>query len=245
MNDYVNQINAFRNQEKHDPKDIKDQWQTPDWLFYAINALYGPCLLDLFTDAENAKCEYYYTAEDNALVQNWGETLETARYEAIANAEIGGCLDDSLYPENGVYYFANPPYSRSKYSGKGKKRLPITGMSHIMKKAVEEHSNGVGGIWLLKTATAEAWWPDEHASQIIHIKGRVSFDPPRWFRNINPDSKLCSAGFGASIVIFNGKDRLQARERYITIEELKKIGEPIAKLNARRKAERLKLFDDL
>ncbi|EEQ8256448.1 phage N-6-adenine-methyltransferase, partial [Escherichia coli] len=40
--------------------------------------LFGPFVLDLFTDGDNAKCAAYYTAEDNALAHDWSERLATS-----------------------------------------------------------------------------------------------------------------------------------------------------------------------
>jgi phage N-6-adenine-methyltransferase len=51
-----------------------------DLLFWGINAIFGPLLLDLFADDINAKCPAWYTAEDNALTQDWSGRL----------AELGG-----------------------------------------------------------------------------------------------------------------------------------------------------------
>ncbi len=48
---------------------------TPDNIFWGINTLFGPFVLDLFTDGDNAKCAAYYTAEDNALAHDWSERL--------------------------------------------------------------------------------------------------------------------------------------------------------------------------
>ncbi|MCV5979513.1 phage N-6-adenine-methyltransferase, partial [Escherichia coli] len=72
-------------------KDVGDQWCTPDNIFWGINAMFGPLVLDLFSDGQNAKCAAFYTAEDNALTQDWSERL----------INLNGAA------------FANPPYSRA------------------------------------------------------------------------------------------------------------------------------------
>ncbi|WP_240116259.1 phage N-6-adenine-methyltransferase [Erwinia endophytica] len=74
-------------------KNVGDQWCTPELLFWGINAMFGPLVLDLFADDCSAKCPAWYTAEDNALTQDWSARL----------ADLGGAA------------FANPPYSRSQY----------------------------------------------------------------------------------------------------------------------------------
>lgn len=50
--------------ERHD-------WATPWPLFRAIEAEYGPFDLDVCATAENAKCERYFTPEDDALSRAW------------------------------------------------------------------------------------------------------------------------------------------------------------------------------
>lgn len=62
-----------------------DLWRTPDWLYNALNATYGPFDVDLAADAENTKCEKFYSIQTNALVHDW-----------------------HLAGKNG---FCNPPYS--------------------------------------------------------------------------------------------------------------------------------------
>lgn len=67
MSEYVDALNALKARQEHELKEVGDQWRTPDWLFHALDHLYGPIVLDLFTDGQNAKCRRYFTAEDNAL----------------------------------------------------------------------------------------------------------------------------------------------------------------------------------
>lgn len=80
LNKYCQALSALRSQPAHELKEVGDQWRTPDLLFWGINALFGPLVLDLFADDDNAKCPAWYTAEDNALTQDWSERL----------AELGG-----------------------------------------------------------------------------------------------------------------------------------------------------------
>jgi len=49
-------------------------WSTPQDLFDELNATFR-FTLDACASAENAKCEKYFTAEDNALHQEWGGTV--------------------------------------------------------------------------------------------------------------------------------------------------------------------------
>ncbi len=67
-NKYCQELVELRNKPAHELKEVGDQWRTPDNIFWGINTLFGPFVLDLFTDGDNAKCAAYYTAEDNALL---------------------------------------------------------------------------------------------------------------------------------------------------------------------------------
>lgn len=238
---YVKALNELKDLPEHTPDKIKDQWRTPDWLVAAIDRLYGPFLVDLFTDGQNSKCDVYFTAEDNALQQDWKATLETAKFDFDMEADTHGY--DATDDLETACCFANPPYSPSKYLGKGKNKIALCGMTHIMKKAHEEHLKGCRSVWLVKSATSEDWWPDALCSQIIHIKGRIAFEQPVWFNDEDPDRVKSSAGFGASIVIFNGKNDIQEKEKYITRAELRTIGEPIAEMRAKRRADWIESFD--
>jgi phage N-6-adenine-methyltransferase len=48
-----------------------DYWATPLWLFEYAKSRYGHFDLDVCAVQESAKCESYYTPEDNSLVQPW------------------------------------------------------------------------------------------------------------------------------------------------------------------------------
>lgn len=51
------------------------EWETPQALFDGLNAIYH-FTLDAAATPENAKCERYFTADDDALKQSWaGETV--------------------------------------------------------------------------------------------------------------------------------------------------------------------------
>ncbi len=63
-NKYCQALAELRNKSAHELKEVGDQWRTPDNIYWGINAMFGPFVLDLFSDDENAKCEDYYTAED-------------------------------------------------------------------------------------------------------------------------------------------------------------------------------------
>lgn len=48
----------------------KDEWETPQWLFDILDAEFG-FELDVCASARNAKCEDYFTIEDDALACEW------------------------------------------------------------------------------------------------------------------------------------------------------------------------------
>lgn len=175
-NKYCQALAELRGQSAHELKEVGDQWRTPDLLFWGINALFGPLVLDLFADDHNAKCPAWYTAEDNALAQDWSERL----------AELGGSA------------FGNPPYSRSQYHEK----QAITGMRHIMNHAAAMREKGGRYVFLIKAAPSETWWP-EGADHIVFIRGRIGFDLPDWFVPADEKQKPTSAFFAGAIAVFD------------------------------------------
>ena len=176
LNKYCQALVALRSQPAHELREVGDQWRTPDLLFWGINALFGPLVLDLFADDDNAKCPAWYTAEDNALTQDWSGRL----------VELGGAA------------FANPPYSRSQYHEK----QAITGMTHIMNYTAEQREKGGRYIYLVKSATSETWWPED-ADHIMFIRGRIGFDLPTWFVPADEKQKPTSAFFAGAIAVFD------------------------------------------
>ncbi|KJM58616.1 phage N-6-adenine-methyltransferase [Pluralibacter gergoviae] len=176
LNKYCQALAELQAKPAHLLKEVGDQWRTPDLLFWGINAMFGPLTLDLFADNDNAKCPVWYTAEDNALTQDWSEMLGT----------IGGAA------------FGNPPYSRSQYVDK----QAITGMRNIMAHTLAMRELGGRYVFLIKAATGEVWWPED-ADHIALIRGRISFDLPVWYRPAAGQPTESSAGFGAAIAIFD------------------------------------------
>ncbi|EMM6517631.1 phage N-6-adenine-methyltransferase [Enterobacter ludwigii] len=175
-NKYCRALAELRSKSAHELKEVGDQWRTPDLLFWGINSIFGPMVLDLFADDSNAKCPAWYTAEDNALTQDWSERL----------AELGGAA------------FANPPYSRSQYHEK----QAITGMTHIMNHTMAMRDKGGRYIYLVKSATSETWWPED-ADHIMFIRGRIGFDLPVWFVPADEKQQPTSAFFAGAIAVFD------------------------------------------
>lgn len=138
----------------------------------------------------------WYTAEDNALTQDWSERL----------AELGGAG------------YGNPPYSRSQYHEK----QAITGMTHIMKYAAAQGEKGGRYVFLIKAAPSETWWPED-ADHIVFIRGRIGFDLPVWFVPADEKQKPTSAFFAGAIAVFDKSWRGE-RFSYINRTELEEKG---------------------
>jgi phage N-6-adenine-methyltransferase len=49
----------------------KDDWATPWSFFDRMSSLYGPFDIDVCASSENAKCQQYYTVEDDGLSMVW------------------------------------------------------------------------------------------------------------------------------------------------------------------------------
>lgn len=212
MNPYSQKLEALRAKPAHELKEVGDQWRTPDALFWGINSMFGPLVLDLFTDGENSKCPAFYTVEDNALTQDWSERLK----------DLNGAA------------FANPPYSRACQHD----RQYITGMTHIMAHTMEMRERGGRYVFLIKAATSETWWP-EHADHVAFIRGRVGFDLPEWF--IPADEKQVPAGafFAGAIAVFD-KTWQGPATSYVSRSQLEGVGAAfLAQIH--READRLAL----
>ncbi|KLV66923.1 phage N-6-adenine-methyltransferase [Citrobacter sp. MGH106] len=201
-NKYCQALAALRSKPAHELKEVGDQWRTPDLLFWGINAMFGPLTLDLFADDDNAKCPVWYTAEDNALTQDWSERL----------AELGGAG------------YGNPPYSRSQYHEK----QAITGMTHIMKYAAAQREKGGRYVFLIKAAPSETWWPED-ADHIVFIRGRIGFDLPVWFVPADEKQKPTSAFFAGAIAVFDKSWRGE-HFSYISRTELEEKGKAFMSL---------------
>lgn len=209
-NKYCQALEALRSQSAHELKEVGDQWRTPENIFWGINAMFGPLVLDLFADESNAKCEAFYTAEDNALRQDWSARL----------AELNGAA------------FGNPPYSRAtQHEGEY-----TTGMRYIMRHASAMREKGGRYVFLIKAATSEVWWPED-ADHIAFIRGRLGFDLPEWF--IPKDEKQVPTGafFAGAIAVFDKSWRGPAMS-YISRKDLEARGDAFLK-QIRREAERL------
>lgn len=222
ITDYLLRLAQVKAQPHHQNKEIGDQWRTPDWLFYGIDAWLGKRIrLDLFTDGLlNTKCKHFYTAADNALVQDWAADLFDLGDDAMA--------------------YGNPPYSIAT----SEDGVPVTGMVNIMQKAMIERNLGAKQVYVVKSATSETWWPAvavnlaeqceaagidisemPRADRVYHIQGRISFERPSWFVPGPNCPKAVGAGFGATILIFDKTLPPVDGDRYIQRDFLKALGD--------------------
>lgn len=209
-NKYCRDLAELRSQQLHELKEVGDQWRTPDNIFWGINSMFGPFVLDLFTDGENSKCEAYYTAEENALVQDW----------SVRVSELNGAA------------FGNPPYSRASMH----EDEYITGMRYIMQHASAMRDKGGRFVFLIKAATSEVWWPED-ADHVAFIRGRIGFDLPMWFVPKNEKQVPSGAFFAGAVVVFDKTWRGQAMS-YISRKDLEARGDAFM-AQIRREAERL------
>ncbi|HHF7996757.1 phage N-6-adenine-methyltransferase [Escherichia coli] len=210
QNKYCQSLAELRSQPAHVLKDVGDQWCTPDNIFWGINAMFGPLVLDLFSDGENSKCPDFYTAEDNALTQDWSARL----------AELNGAA------------FGNPPYSRAtQHEGQY-----VTGMRYIMQHTSAMREKGGRYIFLIKAATSEVWWPED-ADHVAFIRGRIGFDLPGWFIPKDDNQIPSGAFFAGAIAVFDKNWRGPAMS-YISRKELEARGDAFL-AQIRREAERL------
>lgn len=182
MNDYAQRLAELQQQPDHVLKQIRDQWQTPQelamGLFWHFTPKIGPVVLDLFASDANALAPNYYTAEINALTQEWANDLR----------QLGGAA------------FANPPYSRPQSDSDG---TPITGIENILAYCREQRELGAKIMLLIKAGTSEGWWPED-ADFIQFVSGRIGFKTPNWYVPRDPKKdKPSSSGFASAVVIFD------------------------------------------
>lgn len=182
LNAYAQALATLQQQPDHELKQIGDQWQTPPeiaWgLFYTFAPKIGPVVLDIFADDCNALVANYYTAADNALLQDLAGDLR----------QLGGAG------------FGNPPYSIPKVDSENN---PITGMENILDWCRAQRDQGAKIMLLIKAATSEGWWPED-ADFIQFIAGRIGFKAPNWYKPRDPKKdKPSASGFASAVMIWD------------------------------------------
>lgn len=215
MSNYLQNLLNAKLQPLHCAKDVQDEWRTPELEFLGIQEMFAPkqkFYIDLFTDgAINSKCEHFFTAQDNALAQDW--TLY--------------CKSQGIMPIG----FANPPFSK-EHVGRLDDGTSCTGLHKIMKKAYIEMKLGFYSVWFVPSNFEAGWFPhknSEFAASEVHklTDGRITFDTPEWYRQDPDGSKPTSSPGGMCVIIFN-PDRLGPQiDDVISRDYLREIGQQI------------------
>ena len=86
-----------------------DEWATPKWLFTELNYKYS-FTLDPCCTEENAKCDKYYTKEDNGLDQDWSNEVvfmnppygRDIKFSTFAKNYISEKIKDYFSKENNL-----------------------------------------------------------------------------------------------------------------------------------------------
>lgn len=116
----------------------REDWTTPQNLFDELNAEFH-FTLDAAASPDNAKCERFFTAEQNALRQNWG----------------------------GETVFCNPPYCRKTgdFARYPKYKSAYIKAFDKMIKAREEAGLEQNEFWKSGEAVFK-WWMEEDPRQM-------------------------------------------------------------------------------
>jgi site-specific DNA-methyltransferase (adenine-specific) len=70
----------------------RDDWSTPQELFDALTAEFGPFTLDPASTHENTKCARHFTIQEDGLSQDWGGAGERIWLNPPYGREIGRWL---------------------------------------------------------------------------------------------------------------------------------------------------------
>lgn len=190
MNHYSQTLEALKAQPDHELKQVGDQWQTPKaiaWgLFHTFAPKIGPVVIDVFADECNHLVANYYTAADNALMQDLAGDCR----------RLGGAA------------YGNPPYSIPKQDDNGN---PLTGMENILNWCREQRDAGAKIMLLIKAATSDGWWPED-ADFIQFIAGRIAFEAPAWYKPRDPKKdKPTASGFASAVMIWDKEWKWERR----------------------------------
>lgn len=165
----------------------KKLWSTPQSFYDRLNLIYN-FTLDVCAESRTAKCENYFTEEDDALKQDWGENI---------------C-------------WGNFPYGNPEFPCKSKcvkKRCVerehhidayIPGIKDWVEKAWLSSLNGATVVGLLPVATDTRWFHDFvfQANILIFIDGRIKFE----YNN----KVMGTPDFGSMIAIWEPLEKLKA-----------------------------------
>ena len=132
------------------PKHLKDEQETPDAIFQRIESVLGvQFVFDVAASKANAKVVNYWTKEDNALEQDWGDMFARLTYSGAPVPAI----------------WMNPPYSQPH-------------LDLFTAKAAEESKKGLIIVGLLPDFPSSQWYQHNVygvASSVWMPDGRINF----------------------------------------------------------------------
>ena len=125
-----------------------NEWRTPQALYDVLHDEFR-FTLDAAATADNAKCDKYITAEDDALTLDW-HAITPGYWRQTGDRTVS--------------VWCNPPYGR--------------GVGKWVKKAYEESLKGCCVVVLVMARVDTLWWHHwaTKAAEIRLIKGRVWFE---------------------------------------------------------------------
>lgn len=140
-------------------EDEKNAWQTPDWLFEALNNEFY-FELDAAASKENRKCYSFIDIKQDALsMDDWSDG--TAVWNTLAFKNV----------------WCNPPYSRGM----------IKAFMEKAYQQCRDHKMTV--VLLVPSTVDAGWWPVNATEIRLITQGRVSFQHPITKKPINGNTK--------------------------------------------------------
>lgn len=126
-----------------------DYWETPPELFNTLNMRHR-FLIDAAAKKTTAKCEHFFSEEDDALSIDWTKELKAVEMVVGYTGSI----------------WLNPPYSRGN-------------INTFMEKVADEHAKGVSTIVTLTRFDPSAKWFQQYvdgvAFKVLMLDRRVKF----------------------------------------------------------------------
>jgi len=139
----------------------KRLWATPKSFYDRIDKVYG-FTLDVCAEPSTTKCEKYFTEEDDALTQDWGDNI---------------CWGN--FPYGNPEFACKPKCKKKRCAERGHhsdKHIP--GIKDWVEKAWLASLSGATVVGLLPVATDTRWFHDFvlQANTLIFVDGRVKFE---------------------------------------------------------------------
>lgn len=165
----------------------KQDYVTPIWLIRLIERAFGLCfVIDLAASKENARCEYFFTKDDDALKQDWARAIQA--YSSIMD------LDDLVRGRRVPAAWLNPEFKQG---------------AAFMEKAADEASKGAVIVTLTLASVGASWYRDfvsQNAESLI--TDRITFEGQSTV--FNRDTMLTFWGLGRRGLGWQNLKRLSA-----------------------------------